>query len=300
MTGRHEVFTHELETPADPARAVVLGGRGFIGRALVAALEAAGIATEAPARAELDLAADGAAERLASMLRPTDSVVVLAALTPDRGQGREPFMRNLAIGANVCAALERVPPTHVVYVSSDAVYPLDDGLVSEASGPHPTSLYGMMHLSRELMLRTSTQAPVAVLRPTLVYGAADPHNSYGPNRFRRAAEREGRIVLFGEGEEHRDHVLVDDLVTVARLTLCHRSRGTLNVATGHSITYADLARKVAALHPAPVEIVRTPRQSPITHRHFDVSELRRAFPRCRFTPLETGLARAHRELHGLG
>lgn len=275
---------------------VVLGGRGFIGAALRAALERAGIATLAPSRAELDLAAEGAGERLTAMLRPTDSLVLVAAVTTDKGRGLDPFLTNLHIGAHVCAALGRVPPAHVVYVSSDAVYPPDVSRVTEQSCAEPNDLYGAMHLAREVMVKAATPAPIAVLRPTLVYGAADTHNSYGPNRLRRMARKEGRITLFGEGEETRDHLLVDDVVALMLLVLRHRSAGTLNLATGRSITYAELARRVAAQFEGPIEIVGTPRRSPVTHRHFDIAALRKAFPRFVFTPLDDGLAKAHREM----
>ena len=45
--------------------------------------------------------------------------------------------------------------------------------------------------------------PLALIRPTLVHGLDDPHNGYGPNRFRRLAATGREIVLFGEGEERR-------------------------------------------------------------------------------------------------
>jgi nucleoside-diphosphate-sugar epimerase len=200
------------------------------------------------------------------------------------------------MAANVCAALEKVAPAHVVYFSSDAVYPSDVGRITEESCAQPPDLYGMMHLAREVMLRISTAARVAVLRSTLVYGSADTHTSYGPNRFRRMAHKEGRITLFGEGEEMRDHILVDDVVALTLRILRHRSAGTLNLATGRSVTFAELAQRVAALFDRPIEIVGTPRQNPITHRHFDVIALRKAFPTFSFTPLDVGLARAHREM----
>jgi nucleoside-diphosphate-sugar epimerase len=200
------------------------------------------------------------------------------------------------MAANVCAALEKTPVAHIVYFSSDAVYPMDVARVTEASCAQPADLYGVMHLTREVMLRTSARAPVAVLRSTLVYGAGDTHNSYGPNRFRRMARTERHITLFGEGEEQRDHILVDDVAALAWQVLRHRSSGTLNLATGRSISYAELAREVAALFDGPIEVVGTPRQNPITHRHFDVTALRKAFPTFRFTLLEKGLAKAHREM----
>jgi nucleoside-diphosphate-sugar epimerase len=289
---------HHDSGPTDPTRVVVLGGGGFVGGELLGVLRHAGISTLAPTRRELDLTAAEAGDRLATLLRPSDSLVVLAALTPDKGRGIEPFVANIAIGAAVARALARLTPAHVVYFSSDAVYPPEPGRVSEASCAEPPDLYGTMHRARETMVAAASQAPVAVLRPTLLYGAADTHNSYGPNRLRRAAHKEGRIALFGDGEDMRDHLLVDDLVALTLLVLRHRSQGLLNCATGRSISYAELARKVAAQFDRSVEIVATPRQAPVTHRHFDVTALHRAFPAFRFTPLDQGLARAHRQMLG--
>ena len=55
-------------------------------------------------------------------------------------------------------------------------------------------------------VRRCARRDLAILRPTLIYGAGDPHNGYGPNRFRRLAATGKPIILFGEGEERRDHV----------------------------------------------------------------------------------------------
>jgi len=87
-------------------------------------------------------------------------------------------------------------------------------------------------------------------------------------------------------------------VALTLLVLRYRSRGLLNLASGRSVSYAELARKVAAQFDGPVTIVGTPRQTPITHRHFDVTALYKAFPTFRFTPLGEGLAKAHREMQG--
>ncbi len=287
---------HENDKPQAPARVVVLGAGGFIGRTLVAALEARGTACLALGSRDLDLSAEGAGEALAGRLKQDDAVVLLSALTPDKGRGLDPFMKNIAMGAALCGALAKVSPQHVVYFSSDAVYPMEVGTVSERSCAQPPDLYGMMHLAREVMIKSATQAPVLVLRPTLVFGAADTHNSYGPNRLRRAAHREGKIALFGEGEETRDHLYVGDVVALTIRALERRSAGTLNLATGQSISYADLARAVVKPFGRAIPIAGTPRQNPITHRSFDVTALVKAFPDFRFTPLDDALAEAHREM----
>lgn len=290
------MLNHLHDRPINPARVVVLGARGFIGRTLVTVLQRAGIAALPVSSADLDLATDGAADRLAAMLQPHDAVVMLAALTPDKGRGLQPFLTNIHMAASLCGALEKVTPAHVLYVSSDSVYPIATGLVSETSCADPDDLYGMMHLAREMMITSATKAPVALLRSTLVYGAEDTHNSYGPNRLRRMAHAAGKITLFGEGEETRDHILVDDVAALIALALLHRSIGTLNLATGRSMSYAGLAKAIAALFDTTIEIVGTPRQTPITHRHFDVSAIVKAFPTFTFTPPGTGLAKAHAEM----
>ncbi len=290
------MLTHYSPSPSLPARVVVLGARGFIGRTLTAALQRAGIAALPTSSADLDLATESAADRLASMLRSDDAIVMLAALTPDRGRGLPAFLTNIQMAATVCGALAKLTPAHVVYLSSDSVYPMCTGLVSEPSCSEPDDLYGVMHLAREMMVKSATAAPVAILRSTLVYGADDTHNSYGPNRLRRMAQKDARIALFGDGEETRDHILVDDVAALILLVLGHRSAGTLNLATGRSVTYAALAREVAGHFDGQIDIICTPRQNPVTHRHFDVTAVHKAFPTFRFTPLEQGLAKAHADM----
>lgn len=288
------MLDHLNPTPTPPARVVVLGSRGFIGAALVARLAADGVPCLPLSSADLDLAAPDATERLAAQLRPDDALVFLSALTPDKGRDIGTTLRNLEMGRNVCEALARQPVAHVVYISSDAVYPFVEGRVGEESLASPTDLYGSMHRTRELMVQQAVQAPVAVLRPTLVYGAADSHNSYGPNRFRRQAAKDGVITLGGEGEETRDHILVDDAVELIVRVLNRRSRGLLNLVSGRSISFGDLARLVAAQFDRPVEIRFTPRTQPVTRRVFDVTDCAKAFPDFAATPLEEGLAQVHR------
>ena len=109
------------------------------------------------------------------------------------------LLENLRMAEVACAALQRSPVAHLIYISSDAVYKDSPQPLSEDSCAEPGSLHGIMHLAREVMLRSVHAGPLAVIRPTLVYGLEDPHNGYGPNRFRRLAAAGNEIVLFGQG-----------------------------------------------------------------------------------------------------
>jgi UDP-glucose 4-epimerase len=221
---------------------------------------------------------------------------MLSALTPDKGRDAATLIKNLVMMQNVCAALAEVRCAHLVYASSDAVYGSKAALISEETLASPDDLYGAMHLSRELMARSLGDSAVLTLRPTGIYGSDDTHNSYGPNRFRRTAIAEKRIRLFGRGEEMRDHVHVDDLANLTVLCLERRSIGVLNVATGVSCSFANVARLVVENCAEAIEIENMPRASPITHRHFDITALIKAFPEFRFTALDQGLARDQRQM----
>jgi nucleoside-diphosphate-sugar epimerase len=205
------------------------------------------------------------------------------------------LMDNLRMAEAVCAALAAQPVAHLVYISSDAVYSDDANPVTERSCQQPSSLHGAMHLAREIMLRTALKLPLAILRPSLLYGAKDPHNGYGPNRFRRLAGKGEAITLFGEGEEKRDHVHIADVAALASAVLHHRSTGTLNIATGKSTSFREVAEMVSAHAGGSVEIRATPRQNPITHRHFDIVDCLKAFPDFHYISLRDGLALSAKE-----
>ncbi len=290
------MLTHNNASYETPARVVLLGGSGFVGSLLTENLSQNDVPVLSLSSADVDLCSDSGVAKLSAALQPTDSLVVLSALTPDKGRGIDTFMKNLKMIEGVCTAIKSVQPAHVVYFSSDAVYPLSVNPVREDSPAAPADLYGAMHVARELMLKDTVENAFCVLRPTLIYGANDSHNSYGPNRFRRQAAADGKIGIGGEGEETRDHVYVHDVAELVRLVLGHRSQGTMNVATGQSVDFGTLARMIASQFDKNVEVCPSPRGMPVTHRSFDTTACRKAFPEFVFTSLEDGLAEARKDV----
>jgi UDP-glucose 4-epimerase len=284
------MLTHLNAAPIKPGRVIIVGAGGFVGSAIRKKLESDHVKLLALTRRELDLLSAGAAESLAQVLQPSDSLVMVSAIAPVKTVPI--LMQNLRMAEAVCNALAAMPVAHVVYISSDAVYSDDANPVTESSYCAPSTLHGMMHAARELMLKSATAAPVAVLRPTLIFGAADPHSGYGPNRFRRQADTGEPISIFGEGEERRDHILIDDVAALAVLMLMHKSSGALNAVTGISTSFHDIAQSVARLHSGTVKSVPRPGPRPhLLHRFFDITNCYKAFPDFTFTPLEEGLAR---------
>jgi len=280
------VLTHRWPAPETPARVVVLGASGFVGRRLVRYLGELQVTVLGLSSRDVDLLDPEAVATLGALLRADDALVLTSALTPDKGRDAATMMKNLVMGHHVSRVLEKSPCAHVVYVSSDAVYEDSVNPVRETSCRHPSTLYGLMHVVRERVLAEAVRGPstpYAILRSSLLFGPDDTHNSYGPNRFFRTALGSHKITLFGNGEEKRDHVYVEDMVRLAWEVLNHRSEGVLNVATGASRSFFEVASTIQSLSSNDPDLEFLPRSAPITHRHFDISETIKAFPSFRFT-----------------
>ena len=294
-------LSHTHADPVSPSRAVVIGAGGFVGSSFVKELERSSIPALGLTRREVDLLAPDAAGALGSHLQASDAVIFVSALAPAKTS--ETLVTNLRMAEAAISALKASPPAYLLYVSSDAVYADEANPVTESSAVAPSTLHGMMHAARELMFRTEVPAPFAAIRPTLIYGAADPHGGYGPNRFRRQAASGQPISIFGEGEEQRDHVAVEDVARLAVQMIKHQSTGALNAVTGVSTSFRTIADLVAQYFSPSAVVEPVPRPGPrphLLHRFFDITECHRAFPDYRFEELGEGLRRVHEECLGNG
>lgn len=269
------MLTHRHPQPELSGKALVLGA-GFVGGEAARCLSRKGWEVRKLRSADLDLTADQAGDKLATFLRPGETLVFVSAKAPVKNA--EMLVTNLQMAQAVLGACAQVPPGHIVYVSSDAVYADEPRPLSESTPVAPASLHGVMHRARELMLQT-LGIPLAVVRPTLIYGEGDPHNGYGPNQFLRLAREKKPIVLFGEGEERRDHVHIGDVGEIlARIVVC-QSTGTVNAVSGQVHSFREIADLVAGKSGVPVQTC--PRRSSMPHggfRPFDAAGLAAAFP----------------------
>jgi len=310
------MLTHRNPGAQHPRRVLILGARGFISRHLQRWCAAEGVECLPVGSSDIDLSIVENAPRLAALVQPDDAIVMSSILTPDKGRDYQALMCNLRMAETVCRALEQSPCTHFVYLSSDAVYDAQKIPLDEDSTREPTDMYALAHSAREMMLGSALEPkgiPLCILRLTTIYGPGDTHVSYGPNRFVRSALKDGRIQIFGRGEERRSHVFIDDAVALIGLALAHRSAGTLNVAIRPAVSFLDVAQKVAERVGKPVRIEYAPRTVPVIHRPYKPTQLFRfiynlgrpigqvvhrtfvntavfdAFPGFSFTPLEQGL-----------
>ena len=278
------------------SRVVLLGHTGYIGSRLGAVLERAGVVVNGRSAPSLDLTQPGSASILEGLLDRDTALVVCAAIKKQLGDTPEIFSQNLAIVLNVCRAVSSGRAGRVVFFSSAAVYGEDvrHGTIDEATPVEPTSLYGIGKFTAErLLLRATSQTdtPLLILRPALVYGPGEPGYYYGPSGFLAKALSNEPITLWGDGQEFREFLFVDDVVELVWQLTLSRVTGVLNVVSGTSYTYAQALTAIEQLIGRQPAITSRPRTKDQVDHQFDPARLREVCPGFRFASLEEGLRR---------
>ena len=280
------------------SRIVLLGQTGYIGSRLEAAFAAAapGIPVIGRSAPSLDLTRTASGAALEALLDPDAALVVCAAIKKQLGDTPEIFEQNLAIVLNVCRAAAARPVRRILFFSSAAVYGEDvqHGIIDESTAVQPTSFYGIGKFAAErLLLRMAGQhgTSLLILRPALVYGPGEPAYYYGPSGFLTRALSNSPITLWGDGEELREFLFVDDVVALTAQLLPGDARGVLNVVSGTSYTYAQALDAVARVTGRPPAVTSRPRTKDKVDHRFDPSRLLAECPGFAFTSMEEGLRR---------
>jgi UDP-glucose 4-epimerase len=283
------MIEHLNTLPKFSERVLILGGSGFIGQNIIEKLSYKTENIVSLGSKNLDLTAPDSIDKLKNIFNKSDTVIFLSAITPDKGKNIATFTKNILMMKHFIDAIKISPVGHIIYLSSDAVYGLDQSYISEESPVAPESLYGVMHLSREIMLSEVHEIPHIILRVTMVYGKGDSHFAYGPNRFYNSAINNNTIEIFGNGEEYRDYIHIDDLVNIIEKIIYLKSVGLINIASGVSITFNEIANIIINNISDTIEKVKNKRINKIKHKHFNITKLIKAFPSISIRSMEIGI-----------
>ena len=276
-------------------RVLILGGTGYVGRALRGALVSGG--AEVTSYSSKDIDCTWPAKNICMLDRlvgPDTTLVFASVLTPEKGRNGYGFMANVGMATSVASYLRSHTLGRCVYIGSDAVYGFDVNPVTEATPVEPRSPYGLAKYAGEKMIEWAaldSGVDFLSLRLTGIYGPGDPHGAYGPNSFARSLAHDRTIKMFGAGEEMRDHLYIDDVGRLGATLIRSGATGVVNLATGYSRSFAEIVQAIKKVVPYDFSVVTMPRTGPITHRHFDTRRLHggNAVPSFVFTPFEEGL-----------
>jgi len=270
-------------------RVIILGSSGIISTNLQRLLKSKNINTLTIGSSKLNLKKNTYKD-LRKKIKKNDIVIFIAAEAPVKNT--EMFFNNLQMCRTVCKSLENKKIKQLIYISSDAVYGDDKKKITEKSNILPGSLHGLMHSTREKILKDKFNKILCILRPTLIYGSGDTHNGYGPNRFIDLALKSKKISIFGNGEEKRDHIFIEDLVNIIVKCLEKKALGILNLASGKVYSFKKIAQEVINLTNSDSKIKKIKRNGPMPHngyRPFNTNLLKKYFKEIKLSSLNVGI-----------
>lgn len=238
-----------------------------------------------------------------------DLVIHLAAVVGGRAQIEGAPLSlavDLAIDADLFTWAFRTRPYRIVYFSSSAAYPID--LQNDLARPHrlaesdlkltgnignPDMTYGWAKLTGEQLASHAENEGlrVHVFRPFSGYGEDQDLAYPFPSFIRRAASRQDPFTVWGDGNQVRDWIHIDDIVAATLTAVEEDVPGPVNLCTGRDTSFNELAAlvcKQAGYKPFLRHVVDAPQG--VAYRVGDPTYLNSFY-----TPkvtLEDGIARA--------
>jgi len=185
---------------------------------------------------------------------------------------------------NVLNAAREHGAKKVVLASSAAVYgTIERPVHRESDIPDPLSPYAITKLAGEYYLRMFEKIhglPTVSLRYFNVFGPKqDPHNPYAAAiaKFSDSALKNEPITIFGDGEQTRDFIHVDDVVAANLLvaeTDTSNGDGVYNVSRNERMTVNDLAKLIIEKSGSKSVITyHPPRKGDVLHSRGDATKL---------------------------
>jgi UDP-glucose 4-epimerase len=269
---------------------VILGNKGFVSSSLKTDLEKKKIKAYFIGKDKINFIKKNSVIKCKKLLTKIGKInlVIISAISPARNLSD--YQNNLIIINNIIKSINKNQINKIIYISSDAVYSDTKKKINEKSKTVPTSIHGLMHLHREHLLRLFFKDKLIIVRPTLLFGSVDPHNSYGPNKFIREAKKGKNIFLFGKGEEKRDHLYVHDLADIIIRIVINKKikNGIFNAVSGRVLSFYKIAKIVQNKYPK-IKILETKRTGPMPHlglRQFSNLKIKKCLNKKKFSYIE--------------
>ena len=275
---------------------IVLGYTGFIGSKVYDSLKSdsensvIGISSD-----EVDLCEVDSYKKLQSIITPDSTLIMCVGVKKQLGDDIDIFEKNIVIIDNFIRAIVTAFPKKIIFISSAAVYGEDivhNGKIDEDTLVVNRSYYGIAkHVSESLLDKVCKEikTKLVILRPPLIYGDGDASFGYGPVGFLKDAVDGKNIVMWGDGNELREFIYINDVVNIIDQIIDSEFEGILNIASGKSYSYSDVVRIIQNTLCLNVKVDSRERSKDKVNHLFSSGLINKVLNKFKFTNLESGM-----------
>ena len=275
---------------------IVLGCTGFIGSRVYDFLQSnpnnsvVGISSN-----EVDLSEASSYKKLQNFITPDCVLIMCVGVKKQLGDNIDIFEKNIVIIDNFIRAVIAVSPNKIIFISSASVYGEDvvhSDKIDENTPVVNRSYYGMAKYMSELLLDkvcSEINTKLTILRPPLVYGDGDTSFGYGPTGFLRKAIDGETNIIWGDGNELREFIYIDDVVNIINRLVNSEFEGILNIVSGKSYTYSDVIRIIKDNFCFDIDVVSRERSKEKVDHIFSNKLIKEVLINYKFIDLKSGM-----------
>lgn len=160
---------------------------------------------------------------------------------------------DLSIDAEFFGWCLRTKPSHIIYFSSSAAYPikhqysnsgirLSENMIDLDNIESPDLTYGWAKLTGEYLAKFVAESGlnVSVFRPFSGYGTDQDLSYPFPSFIKRGLEKQNPFNIWGDGTQVRDFIHMRDVVDAVDTCVQNKITGTYNLGLGVPTSFNDL------------------------------------------------------------
>lgn len=167
---------------------------------------------------------------------------------------------DLSIDSEFFSWCLRTRPSHTIYFSSSAAYPIEyqysnsgiklsEHMIDLDNIKSPDLTYGWAKLTGEYLAKfvANEGINITIFRPFSGYGSDQDLSYPFPSFIKRGLDKQDPFDIWGDGQQVRDFIHIEDIVEAVNICVENRITGTYNLGNGIPISFNDLANMVSRI-----------------------------------------------------
>ena len=292
-------YNNSIQKIMKTKKVLVTGGNGFIGSHIVDLLlkkeyQIVVISKVTPSRFvnsrsnishyRIDLSSFEEVENVLRVERP-GVICHLASSIPYARESLlhpEKSLQDVIHAINLFEAARKFDVSHIIFSSSSNVYEDINGPLREDSKKNPLSPLGISKIMVESYikyLQNTTDIIFTTLRYFNAFGPRQRLSEFSgiiPNAIVKAMKGE-EITIFGNGNQIRDFIYVDDIARANLKVIEHPQSGIFNVGSGQGTSVKKLIATIEKLIARKMPKIYSESSNEITNSIADISKMKKTF-----------------------